>query len=617
LTPTYFDVSPTLRDLARLDAARSDNSANHHLLDDPWVAPESPREAHDADPVAQSMLGPHAMPAPIVTFDAYPNMCSCSPSSASGAVGPSHYVVIGHLHFAVYNKSGALLLGPLSNNTLWAGFGAPCETQNGGQPFVLYDRMADRWILINLNVSSPYSICIAVSTSGDPTGSYYRYSINTGTNRPEGPKPGVGSNAFYIGTREFEGATGPFVGIGAYAMNRAQMLGGDPAPQVISFLVPAGGFQYNSGDGLVPADLDGSVPPPAGSPHAYVGSMDMGGPYGASQDALTMWHFDANFGNPPASTFTLAEVIPVSPFTSVLPSPCPSNRQCIPQPGTTNKLDHGGYRQRVLPRVAYRNFGSHESLVTNQSVDGGGGMSGIRWYEIRDPYGSPFVHQQGTFVPGAFDGIHRWMGSIAMDRSGNIALGYSVSNGTTTFPGIRYTGRLASDPIGSLPQGEGIIVEGTGAQLVSNRWGDYNTMTVDPVDDCTFWYVNQYVPVTSGNGWRIRVGAFKFAECTAVGVEDGEPRPDRTELEVSSPARERVEIWVTLAGAERRRVRLEVFDIAGRRLANLMDDALAGGRYHVTWSGALPAGERAASSVYRVQLTAGSTRVTRSVVLVK
>jgi len=164
-------------------------------------------------------------------------------------------------------------------------------------------------------------------------------------------------------------------------------------------------------------------------------------------------------------------------------------------------------------RLAYRNFGTHESLVTSQSVEAAPNMAGIRWYEVRDPNGTPTVFQQGTYAPGVGDGIHRWMGSIAMDNAGNMALGYSASNGTTTFPSSWYTGRLAGDPLGTMPQGEGSFINGTGSQTGSGRWGDYTSMNVDPVDDCTFWYVNEYVPVTSSVGWRLRIGAFKFDEC--------------------------------------------------------------------------------------------------------
>ena len=310
----------------------------------------------------------------------------------------------------------------------------------------------------------------------------------------------------------FRGRLVAFQGVGAYAINRSQLIAGNPTAQVISFLVPPGATAYNIGDGLLPADLDGSTLPPAGRPNFFMGSMDNGGPYGAPQDALTLWKFTANFTTPALSSFTLANTIPIAAFDTIFPC-SPTSRNCIPQPGTTNKVDILSYRQRLMHRLAYRNFGTHELLVTNQAVEAAANMAGIRWWEIRSPNSSPVLYQEGTYAPGIVDTIHRWMGSIAQDSAGNMALGYSASNGTTTYPSSWYTGRLASDPLNTLPQGEGSIINGTGSQTGSARWGDYTSMNVDPVDDCTFWYVNQWVPTTSAVGWQLRIGAFKFNEC--------------------------------------------------------------------------------------------------------
>ncbi len=246
--------------------------------------------------------------------------------------------------------------------------------------------------------------------------------------------------------------------------------------------------------------------------------MDSGGPYGAPQDALTIWKFTANFVTPASSTFVLANTLPIAAYDTV-PAFC-AGRSCVPQPGTANKVDHLGYRQRPMHRAAYRNFGTHESIVTNQSVEASATMSGIRWWEIRSPNASPVVFQDATYAPGTTDGIHRWMGSIAMDRGGNMALGYSVSAATGTFPGVSYTGRLAGDPVNTMPQGEAVIVAGAGSQTSGQRWGDYSSMNIDPVDDCTFWYTTQYYPA-NGTNWRLRIGSFKYppANCTPLPVE--------------------------------------------------------------------------------------------------
>ncbi len=460
-------------------------------------------------------------PGRIVTFNAQSNTSGVVPPDPNGAVGPNHIVTMCNLSFQIFDKTGTSLFGPAANNTLWAGFGGSCQTSNSGDPVVLYDRAADRWLLSQFTATTaPFLNCVAISTTSDPTGSYFRYAFPTGTtgvNFPDYPKYGVWPDAYYLSTREFLGLAGAFQGVGAYALNRAQMLAGNPTPQVVSFLVPPAGLGANVGDGLLPSDMDGPTPPPPGSPNYFVGSQDNNGPYGATSDALNLYKFHVDFVTPTNSSFVLANTIPVASFNSIL-ALCGGTRACIPQPGTTAKIDHLGYRQRPLFRLAYRNFGDHESLVTNQSVSAGTGpngeVSGIRWWEIRSPNSSPVIFQQGTYAPGITDGIHRWMGSIAMDGQGNMALGYSSANGSNpaVFPSVSYTGRLAGDPLGIMTLGEGSIIAGTGSQTTSlNRWGDYTSLTVDPTDDLTFWYVNEWVPTTSSVGWRLRIGSFKLA----------------------------------------------------------------------------------------------------------
>src|ERR1044071_7075042 len=451
------------------------------------------------------------IPPPLISFDGPSNGSGVAPPDPNGEVGPNHVVVMCNLSFQIFNKTGTSLFGPAANNTLWAGFGGPCQTQNSGDPVVLYDQLADRWLLSQFTSAAPYFNCIAVSQTSDPTGSYFRYAVSTGSNFPDYPKYGIWPDAYYISTREFAGGTS-FAGVGAYALNRAQVLAGNPNPQVISFLMPPTGGGSNVGDGLLPADLDGTTPPPVGSPEYYLGSMDNNGPYGAPQDALNLYKFHADFTVPANSTFTLTNTLPTASFNSIL-GLCGGSRACIPQPNTTNKIDHLGYRQRPLHRLAYRNFGTHESLVTNQSVSAGTGpggeVSGIRWWELRSPNVTPVIFQEGTYAPGLTDGIHRWMGSIAMDSAGNMALAYSAANGTL-FPSVWYTGRQASSPLGVMDLGENSIITGTGSQTAGgNRWGDYTALSIDPTDDLTFWYVNQYVPTTSGAGWRLRIGSFK------------------------------------------------------------------------------------------------------------
>ncbi|MGB0134221.1 hypothetical protein [Dokdonella sp.] len=486
------------------------------------------------DAIAQSWKGsPLAIPAPLVSFDAQPNISGVNPPDPVGDVGPNHYVAMSNNVLQIFQKDGTSLLGPININTLWSGFGGPCQTENAGDPIVLYDQFADRWLITQFTSAGPqFYNCVAISQSGDPTGQYYRYAISTGTNFPDYPKYGVWHDAYYISTREFS-ASGPFAGIGAYALKRDQMIAGNPNPTIISILVPPGAAPFNTGDGLLPADIDGSTMPPPGAPEYFMGTMDSGGPYSAPQDALTLWKFHADFTTPANSSFVLASTIPIAEFDTIFP--CTGGRACLPQLGTTAKVDVQSYRQRMLNRLAYRNFGTHESLVSNQSVEAAASIAGIRWWEVRSPGGMPVVHQEGTYAPGITDGVHRWMGSTAMDSAGNMALGFSATS-ATMYPSIWYTGRLSNDPLGTMSLGEGVIVEGTGSNTSSNsRWGDYTSMNIDPTDDCTFWYVNQYTPVTSSAGWNLRVGSFRFNECGSPGFRLT-PQPESQSVCVGSSA---------------------------------------------------------------------------------
>ncbi len=505
-----FDISPPLRSIEPLPGKECTLREDEER----GPIPLGPVGPVVRDTVVQRVLGKIGIPGPIISFDGGPNLCGCSPPDPNGAVGPNHVVTMDNVHFQIFDKNGTSLFGPAANNTLWSGFGGPCQTENAGDPVVLYDQLADRWLLSQFTANGPnYFECVALSQTNDPTGSYYRWAISTGTNFPDYPKAGMWPDGYYFSTREFAGNN--FAGVGAYALDRAQALIGNPNPTIISFLAPPNPL-YVVGDGLLPSDLDGMTPPPVGSPNFYVGSQDNNAGYGAPQDALNIWKFHADFNMPQNSTFTLTNTLPTAPFNSIL-ALCGGSRACIPQPGTANRIDHLGYRQRPLFRLAYRNFGDHESLVTNQSVSAGTGpngeVSGIRWWELRSPDSSPVIFQEGTYAPGLTDGVHRWMGSIAMNSLGDIALGFSASNGTnpSVFPSVFYTARHAGDPPGQMTLGEGSIKDGTGSQTGSNRWGDYTAIDIDPTDDTTFWYINEYVPTTSSIGWRLRIGSFNLA----------------------------------------------------------------------------------------------------------
>src|SRR5262249_45046781 len=254
-------------------------------------------------------------------------------------------------------------------------------------------------------------------------------------------------------------------------------------------------FQLTSAyGGLLPSDLDGSTPPPAGSPNDLVS-------FGTN--SLLLWRFHTDWATPANSTLTGPTTIPVAAFSPA----CGGGGTCIPQSGTTQQLD--SLADRLMYRLAYRNFGDHESLVVNNSVTAGS-SAGIRWYELRSPNGTPTVYEQGTYAP---DSAYRWMGSIAMDRRGDMALGDSTSS-HALHPAISYTGRLAADPLGQMTQGEGAINAPNGAQTGGlSRWGDYTSMAVDPSDDCTFWYTDEYLTTNGSFNWHTRIASFKFPSC--------------------------------------------------------------------------------------------------------
>src|SRR6184192_2568052 len=503
-----FDISPPLRSMKPLLPKGCTLREN----EEQGPIPLGPVGPVVRDPVVQRVLGKIGIPGPTISFDGNSNLCGCSPPDPNGAVGPNNVVTMANLHFQIFDKAGNSLFGPAANNTLWSGFGGDCETNNAGDPVVIYDQLADRWLLTQFTSGGPtFFECVALSQTNDPAGSYYRWAISTGNNFPDYPKAGMWPDAYYFSTREFAGGS-TFVGVGAYALDRAQALVGNPNPTIVGFLAPPNPA-YVVGDGLLPSDLDGQTPPPVGSPNFFVGSQDDNGPYGAPSDGLTFWKFHYDPNTPGNSTFMMTTTLATQPFNSIL-GLCGGTRNCIPQPGTSNKIDHLGYRQRPLFRFAYRNFGDHESLVTNQSVSAGTGpngeVSGVRWWELRDPNGSPVIFQEGTYAPGLTDGVHRWMGSIAMNSLGDIALGFSASN-TSVFPSVFYTARHDGDPPGQMTLGEGSIKDGTGSQTGSNRWGDYTALVPDPTDDTTFWFIDEYVPTTSGIGWRLRIGAFNLA----------------------------------------------------------------------------------------------------------
>lgn len=495
---TKHDVSPPLRSIS--GAPLQAGAAQQQAL---VPRPTGPvRKSARPDSVAQQPSGAPVSVSTVLNFNGQSasdtrNLLGVAfvPPDTNGAVGATQFVQIVNVTVAVYDKgTGALVLGPNLINSIWAGFGGPCEAGNGGDPTVLYDQLAGRWLVSQLQFNSSFTSnqqCIAVSTTSDATGSYNRYVFDFGANLPDYPKFGVWPDAYYNSSNTFAkfGGTFSFLGAQACAFDRAAMLAGAAASAICFQQAP-------SVASLLPSNLDGKTLPPAGSPNFFLEIAD-------STD-LDLFQFHVDFANPANSTFTGPAAIPVAPFSEIC------NRAidlaCIPEPPPGERVD--GLGDRLMYRLAYRNFGDHESLVVNHTV-AGGALAGVRWYEIRSPAMSPFVFQQGTIVD---PNINFWMGSIAMDGAGDIALGFSAS-GPSLDPSVLLVGRVPTDPLGTMTA-PAFLVAGTGVQERSfKRWGDYSSMAVDPKDDCTLWYTQEYYKTTGSFNWTTRITAFKFSGC--------------------------------------------------------------------------------------------------------
>jgi len=456
---------------------------------------------------------------------------AANPPDTVGDVGPNHFVqVVNATQFRVWDKQGNALTPPIALGNLWPG-GNFCRFFNV-DPIVVYDHLADRWLLSQLAVlPEPFSfMCIAISQTPDPTaGTWFLYSFPVATALfPDYPKFGVWPDGYYMSS--YEGAN-----LGVYVFHRVNMLLGQPASFIkttISSLMPLPGVRDTR---ILPSDLDG-LPPPEGTPNFFVRTVDDQQDILKPADRIEIYEAKVDW-TIPSFTFTLVNSLSPAPFNIMV---CNRNgslpinvRDCIPQPDTTSTVD--ALSNRPMMQLKYRNFGSFQAMVFNQTIDVRGSMpipavnevAGIRWYELRKSGTDWNIHQQGTFAPQPPDAtaenqlLHRWMGSAAMDKEGNIALGYSIVNdddNNELFPSIRYTGRYFDDPLGLLLETERTILNGTNSQTggFGLRWGDYSALSVDPVDDCTFWYTN-HVAGLGGTGPRpTRIASFRFATCAVL-----------------------------------------------------------------------------------------------------
>ena len=423
-----------------------------------------------------------------------------APSDVNLAVGPNHIVQTVNVQFAVYDKTGTLLSGPTNFTTLFSTL--PNNCSNGSSdPIVNYDRQADRWLIsdVAFTGSAPFLECYAVSKTNDPTGAYFLYSFNFGTTVNDYDKVSVwptASNSAYLSTFNLFGNGGAtYDGVDLCGFDRTKALAGDNSAALLcSQLAPSTNeFAY------LPSDMDGPTPPADGTPGLFLSWFNN------NPGQLHLFKLTMNFS---AGTTSLSGPTVISVPNDTLACGG-TGGTCVPQLGTTQTLDTLG-DFRLMYRFPVRHFADHDRAVANNTVAHGSQVA-IRWYELFDPAGSVTLNQQGLYAP---DSTYRWMGSMAEDQSGDIAIGYSASS-STIHPAIRFTGRVSSDASGTL-EGEASILEGAGSQLPTlSRWGDYTALQVDPTDDCTFWYTNQYEPASGRFNWATNIASFKFAACGA------------------------------------------------------------------------------------------------------
>ena len=436
--------------------------------------------------IDQTTPGPKPAAPLLDNFDA---LAVGNPSDLSLAVGPNHIVQVVNWSMAVYTKKGAMypttgmsLRGPVTSNTPFAGAGGRCQAAAGaaaadrGDVVVRYDQLAQRWVFLQPVLRAPYVMCYAVSDGPDPLGTYHHYEFARPL-FPDYPRLGVWSDGYYVGSSTGDDVLQKTVCVA----DRAKMIAGQPATEQC--------LTKNDVNFLNPADVDGMTPPPAGAPNIVLalGGTQLRNVF--SDDGVYVFKYHVDWTTPANSTLTGPTKITVARYSYLCNGQLSS---CVTQPNTTQRLDSQG--DKLMQRAAYRNFGDHQSIVVTHSIAGQAGGGALRWYELRiNAAGNPYVYQQSSFAP---DAMYRWMGSAAMDRLGNIAIGYSFG-GVPNFPGQRFVGRAASDPLGTMSLAETVIIAGQASQTSTLRWEDFATTVVDPSDDLTFWYVGNYLKTGS------------------------------------------------------------------------------------------------------------------------
>ena len=526
----HHDTSPPLRDIAIRSARPSGMAAEVPIRVRPGGADSQPLRGVEPDGGLQTAFRPGQSlgptPPPIVSASGLSDDDNAAtiggrivPPDVNGDIGLDElgnriYIQYINLIWGIYDDSGALIAGPFAGNSFWQGFGGFCQANNDGDPVVLYDDQAGRWMFSQFSINQGIQ-CVAVSTTSDPLGPYHRYAFTvTPGGQNDYPKMGVwddgtsgssGQSAYTFTLRDFGGAGGSF-SVSAGVMERDAMLNGTAA-QFVKFSNPCSGADCI--EGQLPPHLAGP-PPPAGTCPTFWTAVDAAyddSPFGS--DGYRNHTLCANWASINSSTYTEGPLVPAgSNFDRFLGN---GFSDCISPVNGGEVLDC--LAAFTMFRAQYRWFGSSASVVLNTTVDAGGDRAGVRWAQAQSANGQSgwSLQQDGTYAPA--DGRDRWMGSIAMDQDGNIALGYSAVSGSE-FPSVRYTSRMAGDTPGTMGGGEVICHSGTGAQTgSSNRWGDYSSMSVDPTDDCTFWYTQEYYETTGSFDFNTRICSFKIDGC--------------------------------------------------------------------------------------------------------
>ena len=486
----FVEATGTINEITKKEklgySAKSDWVGN--TFDNPNALPQGD------DPVWQQDYAP-AAPATKAMGVGWNGMgyTSVNPADPSVDVGPNHVVQMinggSGAYIRIYTKAGA----PIGTQVYFDNFMA--MPGGAGDPIVMYDERANRWFLSEFSATGN-NLHVAISTTPDPGGTYYKYTFNSPGGFPDYPKYSIWANEYVMTAN----VNTPDI----FALNRTAMLAGTPTTAQMFSQTNFGtiGFQAST-----PVSMNGTALPPAGAPALLMRMRDDAWA-GAATDALEMWNLTVNWTTPASSTLAQVQTLATAPHDSGL---CGyTSFQCFPQPGTSVTLDP--LRELLMNRIHYRNFGTHESIVCCHVTDvTGADRGGIRWYELRRTgglSGTWSIYQQGTYSP---DAVNRWMPSIGISASGNIGIAYSAANGTTVYPSLRYTGRKSCDPLGTMTEPETVLIAGT-ASNASNRWGDYFQLGCDPTDGETFWHTGCFN--TSAN-WSTRISSFDIASCSA------------------------------------------------------------------------------------------------------